>query len=42
MSDTIQKLNKLKNPESFIQINTVKGFKYIDKAGGDCKYLSSQ
>lgn len=33
MSDTIQKLNKLKNPESFIQINTIKGFKYIDKAG---------
>lgn len=23
----------LKNPESFIQVNTVKGFKYIDRAG---------
>lgn len=33
MSKTIQKLNKLKNPESFLQINTVRGFKYIDKAG---------
>jgi len=33
MSKTIQKLNKLKNPESFIQINTIKGFKYVDKAG---------
>ena len=33
MSNTIQKLNKLKNHESFMQINTVKGFKYIDKAG---------
>jgi hypothetical protein len=33
MSEKIQKLNKLKNPESFIQVNTIKGFKYIDKAG---------
>lgn len=33
MSDKVLKLNKLKNPESFIQINTVKGFKYVDKAG---------
>jgi len=33
MSKTIQKLNKLKNPESFLQINTIRGFKYIDKAG---------
>ncbi|NQV13695.1 MAG: hypothetical protein HQ530_05350 [Parcubacteria group bacterium] len=33
MSNAIQKLNKLKNPESFIQINTVEGFQYIDKAG---------
>ncbi len=33
MSKTIQKLNMLKNPESFIQVNTVKGFKYIDRAG---------
>jgi len=33
MSKKISKLNKLKNPESFMQINTVKGFKYIDKAG---------
>jgi len=33
MSKVVQKLNKLNNPESFIQINTVKGFKYIDRAG---------
>ncbi|MEK7173341.1 MAG: hypothetical protein AAB740_05230 [Patescibacteria group bacterium] len=33
MSKTIVKLNKLKNPESFIQVNTIKGFKYVDKAG---------
>ena len=33
MSKTIQKLNKLKNPESFMQINTIKGFKYVDRAG---------
>jgi len=33
MSKTVQKLNKLHNPESFIQVNTIKGFKYIDKAG---------
>lgn len=33
MNKVIQKLNKLKNPESFIQLDTIKGFKYIDKAG---------
>ena len=33
MSKAITKLNKLNNPESFIQINTIKGFKYVDKAG---------
>ena len=33
MSKVIQKLNKLKNPESFFQINTIKGFKYVDRAG---------
>ena len=33
MSKMITKLNKLNNPESFMQINTIKGFKYIDKAG---------
>jgi hypothetical protein len=33
MSKIVQKLNRLKNPESFIQINTIKGFKYIDRAG---------
>lgn len=33
MAKTIPKLNKLNNPESFIQVNTIKGFKYIDKAG---------
>lgn len=29
----LRKINNLKNPESFLQINTVKGFKYVDKAG---------
>lgn len=33
MSQTVQKLNKLKNPESFIQVNTIKGYKYVDRAG---------
>ncbi len=33
MSKTIKKLNKLNNLESFIQIDTIKGFKYIDRAG---------
>lgn len=33
MGKIIQKINKLKNPENFFQINTIKGFKYIDKAG---------
>lgn len=33
MSKVIQKLNKLNNPESFIQVNTIKGFKYVDRAG---------
>lgn len=33
MSKTINKLNQLKNTESFFQVNTIKGFKYIDKAG---------
>lgn len=33
MTKTIAKLNKLNHPESFIQINILKGFKYIDRAG---------
>lgn len=33
MSEIVKKITKLNNPESFIQINTVKGFKYVDKAG---------
>lgn len=33
MGKAIQKLNKLKNPESFIQVNTIKGFRYVDRAG---------
>lgn len=33
MAVKINKLTKLKNPESFLQLDTVKGFKYIDKAG---------
>jgi len=33
MSNKINKLNQLKNTESFIQAHTIKGFKYIDKAG---------
>lgn len=33
MGKIIQKLNNLNNPESFIQVNTIRGFKYVDKAG---------
>lgn len=33
MSKTIQKINNLKKLEGFIQLNFVKGFKYVDKAG---------
>lgn len=33
MSDKITKISKLKNLETFIQINYLKGFKYIDKVG---------
>lgn len=33
MSDKIKKLNKLQHPSSFIQLNTIRGFKYVDKAG---------
>jgi hypothetical protein len=33
MSEKIQKLNRLKNPESFVQVDTVKGFTYLDKSG---------
>jgi len=33
MSNIIKKINKLNNTESFMQINTVRGFKYIDRAG---------
>ena len=33
MSETIQKINRLKNPESFIQVDTVKGFTYLDRSG---------
>lgn len=33
MSKKVKKLTRLKNPESFIQANTIKGFKYIDNAG---------
>lgn len=33
MGKMIQKLNNLNNPESFIQVNTIRGFKYVDKAG---------
>lgn len=33
MGKKIQKISNLKNPESFFQLNTIKGFKYIDKAG---------
>src|SRR4051794_30459942 len=29
----IQKLSKLSTPESFMQINTIQGFTYIDRAG---------
>lgn len=33
MKHTIQKISKLIHAESFLQINLVKGFKYVDKAG---------
>lgn len=33
MSEIIAKLGKLKHTDSFMQINTTKGFKYIDRAG---------
>lgn len=33
MGGKIKKLNQLKNTESFLQANTIKGFRYIDKAG---------
>lgn len=33
MSNKIQKINNLKKLEGFIQLNFVKGFKYVDKAG---------
>ncbi len=33
MSKKIQKINNLKKLEGFLQLNFVKGFKYIDKAG---------
>jgi len=33
MSNKITKISKLKNIESFMQINYLKGFKYIDKVG---------
>ncbi len=33
MNKKVKKLNQLANPESFLQINTVKGFKYVDCAG---------
>jgi hypothetical protein len=33
MSKKIQKINNLKKLEGFLQLNFVKGFKYVDKAG---------
>lgn len=33
MSKKIQKISNLKNIESFLQVNYLKGFKYIDKVG---------
>lgn len=33
MAETVKKINKLKNPESYFQINIIKGFKYVDRAG---------
>ncbi len=41
MTKVIHKLGKLVNPESFIQINTIKGFKYVDKAGEIVNYYHS-
>lgn len=33
MSKKIQKLTRLNNTESFLQVNLVKGYKYVDRAG---------
>lgn len=33
MKYTIQKISKLIHAESFLQVNLIKGFKYVDKAG---------
>ena len=33
MIDQLNKINKLKSIESFVQVNFVKGYKYVDRAG---------
>lgn len=33
MSDKIKKIGKLSHAESFLQLNTIKGYEYIDRAG---------
>jgi len=33
MSDKIKKIGKLSYAESFLQLNTIKGYEYIDRAG---------
>jgi hypothetical protein len=39
MSDRIDKIQKLNNVESFLQVNFVKGYKYVDKAGEIVNYF---
>jgi hypothetical protein len=39
MSGTIDKIQKLNNVESFLQVNFVKGYKYVDKAGEIVNYF---
>ncbi|MDO8527759.1 MAG: hypothetical protein Q7T03_08740 [Deltaproteobacteria bacterium] len=39
MSKTFNGLGQFKNIESFIQVNTIKGFKYIDRAGELVNYF---
>ena len=39
MSDTIKKITKLNNVENFLQVNFVKGYKYVDKAGEIVNYF---
>ena len=39
MVKTITKINNLVNAESFLQVNFVKGYKYVDRAGEIVNYF---